>query len=67
MTDKEINPVVWELFRQQEENARLKLHKPFIYKNSCKSCGGDTVYDPVKYPGGSYCPNPKCPAYQDIK
>lgn len=33
---------------------------------SCESCGLPATYDPKRYPGGSFCENPQCGAYQDI-
>ena len=49
-----------------EEGRKINNGRPSWAKADCKSCGGNTIYDPVKYAGGTYCPNPTCPAYQNI-
>lgn len=33
---------------------------------TCHSCNGQATYDPARYPGGTFCENKGCPAYQEI-
>ena len=41
-------------------------HLDCLPASQCKSCGKPDTYDPKRYPGGTFCENKGCPAYQDI-